>query len=198
MNVNVSQSENPRQISPSMRLGDIMKIYPSAQRALFRQYHVGGCSSCGFSMDETLEQLCSRNEQMQDMSAVLKFLEQSQNQDAALQITPTELQSRISSSKKAQQSQTKLLDIRTREEFEAVHIPDSILFSQDMMQEILMNWPNKKDASLVVLIDHQGTRNLDAAAYFLGQGFENVKALKGGIDAWSQEIDPSLPRYRLE
>jgi rhodanese-related sulfurtransferase len=41
-------------------------------------------------------------------------------------------------------------------------------------------------------------RSLDAAAYFQGQGFENVKGLRGGIDAWSREIDASVPRYHLE
>ena len=39
---------------------------------------------------------------------------------------------------------------------------------------------------------------MDAAAYFAGHGFENVRALQGGIDAWSQEVDPNLPRYELE
>jgi rhodanese-related sulfurtransferase len=39
---------------------------------------------------------------------------------------------------------------------------------------------------------------MDAAAYFLGHGFPNVKSLRGGIDAWSVEVDPSLPRYHLE
>jgi rhodanese-related sulfurtransferase len=39
---------------------------------------------------------------------------------------------------------------------------------------------------------------LDAAAYFLGHGFENVHCLRGGIDAWSQEIDQTIPRYRVE
>ena len=39
---------------------------------------------------------------------------------------------------------------------------------------------------------------MDAAAYFQGHGFENVKSLRGGIDAWSVEVDPNLPRYHLE
>ena len=39
---------------------------------------------------------------------------------------------------------------------------------------------------------------MDAAAYFQGHGFENVKSLRGGIDAWSAEVDPTLPRYHLE
>jgi rhodanese-related sulfurtransferase len=41
-------------------------------------------------------------------------------------------------------------------------------------------------------------KSLDAAAYFTGQGFSNVRCLRGGIDAWSREIDAKIPRYRLE
>ena len=63
------------------------------------------------------------------------------------------------------------------------------------MQEILAGWP--KD-HLLVLIDHMGARSLDAAAYFAGHGFTNVRGVRGGIDAWSAEVDPSLPRYSLE
>ncbi len=64
------------------------------------------------------------------------------------------------------------------------------------MNTVLMQWP--RDTGLIAVIDHQGARSLDAAAYFAGHGFTNVKALFGGIDAWSQEIDPALPRYHLE
>ena len=63
------------------------------------------------------------------------------------------------------------------------------------MQEMLMKWDRK---GLLVLIDHQGTRSMDAAAYFAGHGFENAKSLHGGIDAWSRDVDPGIPRYHLE
>jgi rhodanese-related sulfurtransferase len=63
------------------------------------------------------------------------------------------------------------------------------------MQEIQSNWPRQ---NLLVVYDHQGTRSMDAAAYFQGHGFEHVKSLRGGIDAWSVEVDPKLPRYHLE
>jgi rhodanese-related sulfurtransferase len=83
---------------------------------------------------------------------------------------------------------------RSREEYDAVQITGSILMSQPTMQEILGKWqPNE----IFVIIDHVGKQGLDAAAYFLGHGFENVRCLRGGIDAWSQEIDPKLSRYRL-
>jgi rhodanese-related sulfurtransferase len=49
----------------------------------------------------------------------------------------------------------------------------------------------------LVIIDHQGKQGLDAAAYFMGHGLQNVRCLRGGIDAWSQEVDPKVRRYRL-
>ena len=48
------------------------------------------------------------------------------------------------------------------------------------MQEISRNWSRD---DLLVIYDHQGTRSMDAAAYFQGHGFKNVKSLRGGIDA---------------
>jgi rhodanese-related sulfurtransferase len=48
-----------------------------------------------------------------------------------------------------------------------------------------------------VIYDHLGIKSMDAAAYFLGHGFTNVRALQGGIDAWS-EVDPRIRKYRLE
>ena len=36
----------------------VLNVYPSAQRALFQRYHVGGCSSCGFQPNDTLEAVC--------------------------------------------------------------------------------------------------------------------------------------------
>jgi adenylyltransferase/sulfurtransferase len=38
-------------------------------------------------------------------------------------------------------------------------------------------------------------RSLDAASYFVGHGFEHVRSMSGGIEAWAQEIDPTLARY---
>ena len=40
---------------------EVLEAYPGAQRALFRRYHIGGCSSCAFQPEETLAALCQRN-----------------------------------------------------------------------------------------------------------------------------------------
>jgi rhodanese-related sulfurtransferase len=179
-------------IDPSLPMAELLKAYPGAQRALFRQYHIGGCSSCGFRPDETLEQICTRNEQMK-VSEVVAFLETSHAEDQKMMISPLDLREALN---RPGRDEIKLLDIRTREEFEAVHVDGSVHFTQPLMNEILMKWPREKGT--VVLIDHAGQRSLDAAAYFFGQGFTNARALAGGIDAWAESVDSSLPRYTLE
>ena len=123
---------------------------------------------------------------------VVAFLESSHAEDQKMMISPVELQTELN---RPGRDEVKLLDIRTREEFEAVHIDGSVHFTQPLMNEILMGWP--RESGIVVLIDHLGQRSLDAAAYFAGQGFANVRALTGGIDAWAEQIDSSLPRYTV-
>jgi rhodanese-related sulfurtransferase len=176
-------------LSPDSTMQELLQVLPGAQRALFRLYHIGGCSSCGFRPDETVAEVCARNENL-DPAKVLIEVEEACAEDAKLLIEPREAAEAL-----AADPGTRLLDIRTREEFEAVHIPQAQHFSQDLLQTIMGEW--SKD-SLVVLIDHQGARSLDAAAYFAGHGFTNIRGLRGGIDAWSLEVDPNLPRYSVE
>ena len=176
-------------IDPNITMGGLLEQFPGAQRALFRKYHIGGCSSCGFSLDETLANVCARNDGL-NVDEVIEHIIASHQADLAMQIEPRELSERIANGEKVY-----LLDVRTREEWEAVKLPDSHLFTQDLMQEILAN---QSRAGLFVIYDHKGERSMDAAAYFQGHGFENVKSLGGGIDAWSREVDPNLPQYHLE
>ena len=176
-------------IDPNITMRELLEQYPGAQRAMFRKYHIGGCSSCGFSPDETLAGVCARNENVYVEEAIDHIIT-SDAAERAMQIEPRELGERLAAGEKIQ-----LLDVRTREEFEAVKLPNAQLFTQELMQTILSSWSR---SDLTVVYDHQGTRSMDAAAYFQGHGFENVKSLYGGIDAYSAEVDESLPRYSLE
>jgi rhodanese-related sulfurtransferase len=175
-------------IGPQSTMQEVLEVYPGAQRALFRRYHIGGCASCGFQPAETLEQVCGRNNSL-NVDEVLEQIKTSHEQDAKILISAKELAEMLERDKSV-----KLLDVRSREEYDTVQIAGSILMSQPTMQEILGKWQRHE---VFVIIDHVGKQGLDAAAYFLGHGFENVRCLRGGIDAWSQEIDPKLSRYRL-
>lgn len=177
-----------REISGASTMAEVLESYPGAQRALFRQYHIGGCSSCGFEPTETLAQVCSRNNNL-SLAEVLTFIEQSHRADQQIYVSAQEL-----SRWRAENVSMKLVDIRTREEFDSAKIDGAILFTQELMTEMLGRWSRTE---LLVIYDHLGKKSMDAAAYFLGHGFTNVRALKGGIDAWS-EIDPRVRKYRLE
>ena len=165
----------------------VLAAFPGAQRALFRRYHIGGCSSCGFQPTETLAQVCERNGGL-DVAEVLAHIQSSHEQDAKLLIEPKELEAL-----RQQDPALRLVDVRAREEFEAVHIEGSLLLSQDVMRQIMGDGSNTRP---LVLVDHQGKTALDAAAYFLGHGLQNVRCLRGGIDAWAQEVELGMRRYR--
>jgi rhodanese-related sulfurtransferase len=169
-------------------MSEVVAAYPGAQRALFRRYHIGGCSSCAFQPSETLAALCLRNNGL-NPAEVLEHIRTSHEEDARILIEPQALAALLS-----ENPDVKLLDVRSREEFEGVSISGSILLSQTVMREMLGHWDR---AGVFVIVDHQGKQGLDAAAYFLGHGFERVRCLRGGIDAWAREIDPNLRRYQL-
>jgi len=167
---------------------ELLAAFPGAQRALFRRYHIGGCSQCGFQPTETLEQVCERNGGL-NVDEVLAHIRTSHEQDAKILIEPKELAEWLKRDKTV-----RLLDVRSREEFEAVHIGGSVLMSQPLTQKIMAEGINSRP---LVIVDHQGKQGLDAAAYFMGHGLTNVRCLRGGIDAWAQEVDKSMRRYRL-
>ena len=175
-------------IEPQSTMQELLASFPGAQRALFRRYHIGGCSQCGFQPTETLEQVCERNGGL-NVDEVLAHIRTSHEQDAKILIEPKELAEWLKRDKTV-----RLLDVRSREEFEAVHIEGSILMSQPLTQEIMAEGTNSRP---LVIVDHQGKQGLDAAAYFMGHGLTNVRCLRGGIDAWSQEVDRGMRRYRL-
>lgn len=175
-------------IGPDSTMEETLEAFPGARRALFRKFHIGGCSSCGFESTETLAQVCERNNNL-DVAEVIAQIRESHEGDEKIYIDPADLAAMRDS-----ENPPKLLDVRTREEFEAVTIEGSILMDQEKMQEILGKWD--KDAGFAV-VDHSGKQGLDAASFFLGHGFKNVRCLRGGIDAWSRQVDKSLPRYKL-
>jgi len=86
----------------------------------------------------------------------------------------------------------RLLDVRERAEWELVHLQAGQLVTDDLLEEILSDWPPETP---IICYCHHGIRSLNAAVFLQQKGFRNAGSMRGGIDAWSLEIDPSLPRY---
>lgn len=176
-------------IHSDLTMEALLEAFPGARRALFAKYHVGGCTSCGFQPGETLAEVCARNEEMPVDEAIAHLLASKEN-DAAMQISPPELKAALDSP-----VIPRLLDVRSREEFEAVCLPGAELMTQPLLEEFFHTGDKTQP---IVVYCHHGLRSLDAAAYLIGHGFEQVKSLAGGIDAWSTEVDPAVRRYKLE
>lgn len=107
---------------------------------------------------------------------------------AVREITPKECESRWG----VPPGDITLLDVREAWEVATAHVAGSIHMSMNQVPSRLAELdPN---ATLVVMC-HGGMRSLQVAQYLVGQGFADVYNLSGGIDAWSQEVDPAVPRY---
>src|SRR5450755_864105 len=122
------------EIDRQITMSELLERYPGAQRALFRKYHIGGCSSCGFRPDETLAEVCARNENL-NVDEAIEHIVTSEEAEHAMQIEPREVAERIARGEKVY-----LLDVRTREEYDAVKIDQAHLFTQELMQEIQSSW----------------------------------------------------------
>ncbi|MFT3991169.1 MAG: rhodanese-like domain-containing protein [Luteolibacter sp.] len=172
------------ELSVDTPMGVILETLPGAKRAIFARYHLGGCQSCAFSNDETLAQLAARSEV--DAGEMLDHLLASHEHDLEMLIPPQEAKKKLGSAR--------FVDLRTREEHEAVVISGSEFFTQELQQQLFAGNPQ----ATIILYDHSGKNVLDQVAWFRGHGLKETYGLTGGIDAWSREVDPTLPRYRLE
>jgi monothiol glutaredoxin len=84
-----------------------------------------------------------------------------------------------------------LYDVRTPGEREIASIEGSRLLDEDAVREIQAL---DKNAALVFMC-HHGNRSQGAAQRFVAEGFRRVYNLTGGIEAWSMDVDPDVPRY---
>ena len=84
-----------------------------------------------------------------------------------------------------------LVDVRTSDERARARIEGSMLLDDEALRK-LSSLP--KDTRLVFYC-HTGVRSQSTAEHFRAEGFTNVHNLAGGIDAWSREVDASVPRY---
>ncbi len=85
-----------------------------------------------------------------------------------------------------------LLDVRTFAEQAICRLDGSTLIP---VQELARRYGELDPAAEIVAYCHTGVRSSQAVGFLRRQGFDRARNLAGGIDAWSREVDPSVPRY---
>lgn len=90
-------------------------------------------------------------------------------------------------------NKVRLIDVREPWEYATARIGGSVLMP---MGDV----PSRAHVELdpderIVVLCHHGMRSMNVAVWLRNQGFEQAQSLRGGIDAWSAEVDPSVGRY---
>jgi len=85
-----------------------------------------------------------------------------------------------------------VVDVRGRGEWEIGHLPAAHLIPKEELSERLDEIPR---GAKLVLYCRTGVRSTAATRLLLDRGFENVRVLRGGINAWAERVDRSLPQY---
>jgi rhodanese-related sulfurtransferase len=104
-----------------------------------------------------------------------------------LEITPADVKARLDRGEKLF-----LIDVREPWEHQLCRIDGAQLVPLGSLAASLQTLP---DVHELIFYCHHGMRSLDAAAWLRLQGIEKAKSLAGGIERWSLEVDPRVPRY---
>ena len=137
-------------ITKRSTMREVLESYPSAQRALFRRFHIGGCNSCGYQPDDILEEVAHRHNII-DLDEVIGFIEYAEQIDRRIQVSPQEVAAALRGD-----NPPRLVDVRSPQEWEVARIQGATLITEALVQ-VMMDWP--KD-SPVVFYCHLGQRSL--------------------------------------
>ena len=172
-------------ITPEMTMEQILEIAPAAQRALFQRYHVGGCSSCGFQPTDTLAQVC-KDHNILDVNEVVRTITLANEMDERVEVQPLDVKKWLDADE-----DFSFIDVRPPEEAAIARIQQAEALDFEDSQKYMTLPKDRK----IVFHCRSGIRSLDVASYFIGHGFSNVYSMAGGILAWSDQVDSSIPKY---
>ena len=173
------------QITPDMTMEQVLALAPAAQRALFQRYHVGGCSSCGFQPADTLARVC-KDHNILDVNEVIRTITRASELDARVQVEPATVKDWLDAGE-----DFSFIDVRPPDELAVSRIPQAEPLDYGDPGKY-MNLPRERR---IVFACRSGMRSLDVASYFIGHGFTQVHSLRGGLLAWSREVDSTVPEY---
>jgi adenylyltransferase/sulfurtransferase len=103
------------------------------------------------------------------------------------EITARELQA-----KRERGDPFQLVDVREPHEYRIAHLPDAVLMPLNTLPAHVHELDSSRE---IVLHCHHGQRSMRALEFLRQSGFRKLKNLRGGIDSWSRDVDPAVPRY---
>ena len=173
-----AMTETSLTITPEMTMEEILTVAPAAQRALFQRYHVGGCSACGFQPSDTLTQV-AKDHNILDIKDMIETIVRAETLDRDHQVDAAAVRELVAGG-----ADFSFIDVRTPDELTAdgaQPCPEGAEALDYDASDKYMSLPKDRK---VVFVCADGDRSLDVASYFMGHGFTDVSAVRGGLAGW--------------
>jgi rhodanese-related sulfurtransferase len=110
-----------------------------------------------------------------------------QSRDVTPEIQPLEVKALLEAG-----AALRLIDVREPEEHAICRIEGAQLIP---MGTVPLRLQELDDETPLVIFCHHGVRSLSVVDWLRRQGVENCRSMAGGIDLWSLQVDPGVPRY---
>jgi rhodanese-related sulfurtransferase len=107
-----------------------------------------------------------------------------------MEISPKEVKNRLDSGERLF-----LIDVRQPEEHAIANIAGAELIPMNTVPAAVEQLEAKADQGTLIVFCHHGMRSLNVVNWLRGQGIEACQSMSGGIDQWSADVDPTVPRY---
>jgi len=107
-----------------------------------------------------------------------------------IETTPQDIQRRLAACEKLL-----LVDVREPAEFQVARIAGAKLIPMRTVPAQLQRLEAAADEATLIVYCHHGVRSLNVVNWLREQGISGCQSMAGGIDRWSLQIDPSVPRY---
>lgn len=106
------------------------------------------------------------------------------------EITPREVKEKLDAGERLQ-----LIDVREPFEHQICHVEEARLIPMNSIPAHLQQLDGLAEEATLVFFCHHGMRSLSVVNWLRQQGVEACQSMRGGIDLWSTEVDPTVPRY---
>jgi rhodanese-related sulfurtransferase len=108
----------------------------------------------------------------------------------SFEVSPAEVQQRISSGEKLF-----LIDVREPDEYQLTRIEGAELIPMGAIPGCLDYLEELSQQGPIIVFCHHGIRSANVVNWLRGHGVGGCQNMSGGIDRWSAEVDPAVPRY---
>ncbi len=105
------------------------------------------------------------------------------------EISPVEAKQKVSA------GEAVLIDVREEMEFRMARIDGAELIPMNTIPQHVQRLDGLAEEKLLVIHCHHGMRSLNVVNWLRQQGVENCVSMAGGIELWSAQVDPQVPRY---